>query len=83
MDSSSQSAIITDENARDEGSPTRKRIVLGISVISTLGAFIGNIVTIVFGGRMLENCYVVAIVVMIVGGVLGLLQVRQKDYFAE
>lgn len=70
----SQSAIITDENAiRDERIKKGTYVVAGIFF---LGTFIGHAVTIALGVPMFAHCYNVALVVMIIGSVLGYLQVK-------
>lgn len=70
----SQNVIIKDENAgRDE------RIKKGTYVVASLimiGTFIGHAVTIALGVPMMRHCYYVAVVVMIIGSVLGFLQVK-------
>lgn len=72
LESSSQSPIITDD-VRNERIKRGKCAVLSIFFI---GTSIGHIVTIALGVRMLRHCYNVAVVVMILGSVLGFLQVN-------
>lgn len=72
-ESSSQTAIVTDD-VRNER--IKKGSIAVLSVIF-IGTFIGHIVTIVLGVPMLRHCYNVALVVMILGSVLGMLQVNK------
>lgn len=65
----SQIAII------DSSSTRKEKITKGIISILFIGTFIGNIVTIALGVPMLKHCYNVALTVMIIGSVLGFIQV--------
>lgn len=79
MDSSSQSVIITDENdLRSERIKRGQFVVVSLIFIGTL---IGHFVTIALGVPMFKHCYKVALVVMIIGSVLGMLQVNFKLKF--
>lgn len=71
---SSQNAIVTETDAiRNE---RIKKGTFAVVCIFIVGTFIGHIVTIALGIPMLRHCHIVALVVMIIGSVLGLLQVN-------
>lgn len=77
-ESDSQGAIIAHEN---DVKVTKVRINQGpywVLAIFFIAAFAGNIVGIVLGVPMFDHCYSVALVVMVLGSVLGLLQVNIK-----
>lgn len=59
----------------DETTTRKEKIAKGILSIFFVGSFVGNIVTIALGVPMLQHCYNVALVVMIIGSVLGFIQV--------
>lgn len=71
---SSQRAIITDENAVREEKIRRGKYA--VASIFFIGTFIGHAVTIALGVPMFQHCHNVALVVMIIGSVLGFLQVN-------
>ncbi len=70
----SQTAIITDED--DLRNVRIKRGTLVVLLLIFVGTFIGHIVTIALGVPMFRHCYNVALVVMIIGSILGVLQVN-------
>ncbi|KAG4077243.1 hypothetical protein HA402_009872 [Bradysia odoriphaga] len=71
-ESSSQRAIVSDDNdVRNERIKKGKFLVL---LIFFVGTSIGHIITIALGVPMLRHCHNVALIVMILGTVLGILQ---------
>lgn len=72
MDSeySSQGATISKEEAIRV--QKIKRVVACVVLVAT---FVGHVVTIVLGLPMFEHCFNVALVVMVIGAVLGMVQV--------
>lgn len=70
----SQTAIITDED--DLRNVRIKRGTLVVLLLIFVGTFIGHIVTIALGVPMFRHCYNVALIVMIIGSILGVLQVN-------
>lgn len=81
-ESNTQSAIITDEN--DVKGSNKVRINQGpyvMHAIFFIAAIAGHVVTIVLGVPLFTHCYYVALVVMIIGSVLGMLQVNIYQFF--
>lgn len=73
-DFNSQSAITTEQNA-DRNEKIKKGTYVVVFIIF-IGTFIGHVVTIALGVPMFRHCYNVALLVMILGSALGLLQVK-------
>lgn len=73
---SSQSVSIPEENVVPD--QRKKRITFVVNVILYIVSFIGQVVTIALGVPMIGHCYIVAVVVMIIGPVLGILQVKYQ-----
>lgn len=73
-DFNSRSAIATEENA-DRNEKIKKGTYV-VMFIFFIGSFIGHALTIALGVPMFRHCYKVALVVMILGSALGLLQVK-------
>lgn len=60
----------------DERSARKEKVRKAINGIAFILAVVGNGVSIVLGVPMLETCYNVALIVMIIGGILGFIQVK-------
>lgn len=71
-ETNSQTAI------NDERDGRKEMIKKGIVAIIFIGTFVGHIITIALGVPMFKHCYNVALVVMIIGSVLGFIQVGKR-----
>lgn len=74
-ETSSQIAFIDDEDARKV---LIKKGTFVVVLLIFVGTFIGHFVTIALGVPMFKHCHNVALIVMIIGSVLGLIQVNKK-----